>query len=91
MTPILRKALLPGLLGLLIVGPWMAVASAQGRGDEEFQYRWQLRNIIGTLAGLFLPNRGDGHLTFKKDGNGHLRSELTITSAVAASGVGQGS
>lgn len=84
--PTLRKALLLGLLGLLIVGPWTAVASAQGRGDEEFQYRWQLRNIIGTLAGLFLPNRGDGHLTFKKDGNGHLRSELTITSAVAKQG-----
>jgi hypothetical protein len=89
MTPILRKALLLGLLGLLgllVMGPWTAGVSAQGRGDEEFQYRWQLRNIIGTLAGLFLPNRGDGHLTFKKDGNGHLRSELTITSAVAKQG-----
>jgi hypothetical protein len=89
MISILRKALLLGLLslpGLLIAGPWISAASAQGREDEEFQYHWQLRNIIGTLAGLFLPNRGDGHLTFKKDGNGHLRSELTITSAVAKQG-----
>ncbi len=82
-----RKALLLSLLALLAVGPSAAFAQGpQGHGDEEFQYRWQLRNIIGTLVGLFLPNRGEGNLTFKKDGNGHLRSELTITSAVAKQG-----
>ena len=87
MASTLRKALLLTLLALLAAGPWIATAVAQPvRGDEEFQYRWQLRNIIGTLAGLFLPNRGEGNLTFKKDGNGHLRSELTITSAVAKQG-----
>jgi len=86
MTLTFRKALLPCLLALLVAGPWTSAASAQVRGDEEFQYRWQLGNVIGTLAGLFLPNRGEGNLTFKKDGNGHLRSELTITSAVAKQG-----
>ena len=91
MPPRLRKALLLtllALLALLAAGPWTSTAVAQQpvRGDEEFQYRWQLRNIIGTLAGLFLPNRGEGFLTFKKDGSGHLRSELTITSAVAKQG-----
>lgn len=87
MAPRFRTALLLTLLALLVAGPWASTAVAQPvRGDEEFQYRWQLRNIIGTLAGLFLPNRGEGFLTFKKDGNGHLRSELTITSAVAKQG-----
>ena len=87
MAPRFRTALLLTLLALLVAGPWASTAAAQPvRGDEEFQYRWQLRNIIGTLAGLFLPNRGEGFLTFKKDGNGHLRSELTITSAVAKQG-----
>lgn len=86
LTPTVRKALLLGLLALLVAGPWASTAFAQGPGNEEFQYRWQLRNIIGTLAGLFLPNRGEGNLTFKKDGNGHLRSELTITSSVAKQG-----
>lgn len=87
MPPRFRKALLLALLAFLAAGPWASTAFAQPvRGDEEFRYRWQLRNIIGTLAGLFLPNRGEGNLTFKKDGNGHLRSELTITSEVAKQG-----
>jgi hypothetical protein len=87
MAPRFRNALLLLLLALTVASPWTPAAFAQPvRGDEEFQYRWQLRNIIGTLAGLFLPNRGEGNLTFKKDGNGHLRSELTITSAVAKQG-----
>ena len=83
MKPILQKTLLLGLLAFLVAGPWV---SAQGRGDEEFQYRWQLRNFIGTLAGLFLPNRGEGSLTFRQDANGHLRSELYITSDAAKQG-----
>jgi hypothetical protein len=58
---------------------------AQGKPQqtEEFQYRWQLRNFLGNLAGLFLPNQGEGSLTFRKDGNGRLTSELTITSTAA--------
>ncbi len=73
-----QTSLLLALLALLAAGP---TAFGQGKlQNEEFHYRWQLRNIIGTIAGLFLPNHGEGSLTFKKDGNGHLRSELTITS-----------
>jgi uncharacterized protein DUF3108 len=49
-------------------------------GDEAFQYRWSLRNIVGVIAGLFLPRQGDGELTAKLQPNGHLMSELTITS-----------
>lgn len=57
-----------------------AFAQAQPLDGEEFQYRWQLRNFVGSLAGLFLPNKGEGSLTFRKDGGGHLTSELNITS-----------
>jgi uncharacterized protein DUF3108 len=81
----LRKRLLLAALAVLIVVP--SGASGQGRAqDEEFQYRWQLRNLIGGFAGLFLPNRGEGSLTFKKDGSGRLRSELTITSGATRQG-----
>jgi len=48
--------------------------------DEQFQYRWQLKNFVGAIAGLFLPNQGEGSLSFKTI-NGHLRSELMITSS----------
>ncbi|HEX4964190.1 MAG TPA: DUF3108 domain-containing protein [Thermoanaerobaculia bacterium] len=83
MKSTVRKAILLGVLASVAAAPW---ASAETRADEVFQYHWQLRNFIGTIAGLFLPNRGEGNLTFKKDGNGHLRSELTITSDVAKQG-----
>lgn len=53
--------------------------------DEEFRYRWQLRNFVGSVAGLFLPNQGEGELTFKRT-NGHLRSELMITSGASRQG-----
>jgi|HubBroStandDraft_3_1064219.scaffolds.fasta_scaffold02367_3 hypothetical protein len=47
---------------------------------EEFHYRWQLGNLVGYLAGLFLPRSGNGELTFRDDHNGHLLTELVITS-----------
>jgi hypothetical protein len=54
--------------------------------NEEFQYRWQLRNLVGNIAGLFLPKQGEGSLTFKTDPSGRLRSELTITSGASRQG-----
>lgn len=53
--------------------------------DEQFQYRWQLKNFVGAVAGLFLPRQGDGSLTFRTT-NGHLRSELMITSSASKEG-----
>lgn len=47
--------------------------------NEEFRYRWQLSNLMGAVAGLFFPRQGEGSLTFMRT-NGHLKSELTITS-----------
>ncbi len=84
--PIFRKALLLALLGLLIAGPWTAVASAQGKGDEEFQYRWQLRTSSAPWPGCSCPTAATGISPSRRTGNGHLRSELTITSAVAKQG-----
>lgn len=51
--------------------------------NEDFHYRWSLHNLFGAIAGLFLPNHGDGELTFRTDANGHLKSELVITSTEA--------
>jgi hypothetical protein len=51
--------------------------------NEDFHYHWSLHNFLGAVAGLFFPNHGDGELTFKTDENGHLRSELVITSPEA--------
>jgi len=79
-----RKSLLVSALALMLVIP--TGASGQSPTNEEFQYRWQLRNFLGTMAGLFLPNQGEGSLTFKTVANGHLRSELTITSNAAKQG-----
>lgn len=53
--------------------------------DEEFRYRWQLRNFVGAIAGLFLPKQGEGELTFKQE-NGRLKSELLITSSASKQG-----
>jgi len=61
------------------VQPADQVAPAETR-DEEFQYRWQLQNLVGSIAGIFLPRQGQGSLTFKSEDNGNLRSELLITS-----------
>jgi len=80
-----RKILLAAALACLLIVP--SEASGQGRGrNEEFQYRWQLRNLVGTIAGLFLPKQGEGSLTFKTDASGRLRSELTITSDASRQG-----
>jgi hypothetical protein len=74
----LRKIFLAALMAVVLL-PARA-GSVDGRTlDEEFRYQWQLRNFLGSIAGLFLPNQGEGSLTFKK-ANGHLKSELTITS-----------
>ncbi|HZF07486.1 MAG TPA: DUF3108 domain-containing protein [Thermoanaerobaculia bacterium] len=69
-------------LVLVLVGALAlpAVGRAAPPGDEAFHYRWSLRNFVGFIAGLFLPRQGDGELTSKLQPNGHLTSELTITS-----------
>lgn len=91
MRPWTRKTLLAAAL-LALAAPAAPALAQQGqpaqsaqefsteRLDEEFQYRWRLGNLVGNLAGIFLPSNGQGSLTFKTQGNGDLRSELVITS-----------
>lgn len=75
----IHKFLLASALAGILV-PSLSVSGEGSMLDEEFVYDWQLRNFVGAIAGLFLPNQGEGSLTFKTQKNGHLRTELTITS-----------
>ncbi len=75
----LRPALRPvALLALILVGT-PALASPEPR-EEEFQYRWHLTHFLGRIAGLFFPSRGEGVLTHRTNDEGHLVSQLEITS-----------
>jgi len=82
--PSRAAAVLVAILWILpAVGRAAEPAAPAPPPNEEFHYRWSLHNFLGTLAGLFRPNHGDGELTFKTDDNGHLKSELMITSPAA--------
>jgi Protein of unknown function (DUF3108) len=62
------------------------VPAAAGQPEiEEFHYRWKLGSFLGKVAGLFLPSRGDGVLTFTPQDD-TLTSELLITSEQSAEG-----
>ncbi len=79
----LSRRLLALAFGLSIVVP----VGAQVRPlDEDFRYHWELSNFVGRLASIFLPGQGDGSLVFRIEPNGHLHSELTITSPDSQSG-----
>ncbi len=80
-----RRTLSFALLLLLLAGT-SAIWGQRNAGDEEFVYHWQLRNFVGAIAALFLPNQGEGSLVFKTLKNGHLMSELTITSSASKAG-----
>lgn len=84
MKPRNRRFVLAAALAALLL-PARAGFSQAGPADEQFRYRWQLRNFVGSIAGLFLPNQGEGELTFKRQ-NGHLKSELLITSPSSKNG-----
>lgn len=84
MKPRNRRFVLAAALAALLL-PARAGFSQAARADEQFRYRWQLRNFVGSIAGLFLPNQGEGELTFKRQ-NGHLKSELLITSSASKNG-----
>lgn len=85
MKPNFRKTLLATILALLLLPTGHAFGLDTDR-DEEFRYQWRLRNFVGALAGMFLPRQGEGSLTFKTQKNGHLKSELLITSPSSRQG-----
>jgi hypothetical protein len=53
---------------------------------EVFRYEWSLGGFAAPVAGLFLPRRGEGELTFRRAENGRVVSELLITSNDSESG-----
>lgn len=77
--PKIVRKIVPAVLAAVLLLPSAGFAVENRPASEEFKYRWQLRNFMGAVAGLFLPKQGEGSLTFKRT-NGHLKSELTITS-----------
>lgn len=82
----IRKIVLAvALLTLLVPSVASTRETPPAALNEQFQYRWQLKNFVGAVAGLFLPRQGEGSLTFRTT-NGHLRSELMITSSASRDG-----
>lgn len=69
---------LVALLGLALLAPAPAMAF-EGDGQERFVYRWELKKLAALLGGILLPGRGTGLLTVEP-GDGHVQSELLITS-----------
>ncbi len=69
----MRRALVFSL-SLLLSPPVAAHEASQ----EVLRYRWHLKGVRGALAGLFLPNHGEGSLVTSQAG-GRLTSELLIT------------
>jgi hypothetical protein len=62
-------------LFLLLASPLAAHEASQ----EVLRYRWHLKGVRGALAGLFLPNHGEGSLVTSREAGGNLTSELLIT------------
>ena len=70
----MRRALVLSLF-LLLATPLDAHEASQ----EVLRYRWHLKGVRGAMAGLFLPNRGEGSLVTSQQAGGNLTSELLIT------------
>lgn len=83
----MAKPQLPAFLALLLAaGLAAAPAGATEPVAEEYTYRWHLGSLVGRVAGLFLPSRGDGVLRVTPAGGGNLKSELLITSEESRDG-----
>ncbi len=54
--------------------------------EETFRYRWSLVGFGGLIAGLFLPNDGEGALTYRRNRHGRVVSDLLITSGDSKKG-----
>lgn len=84
-----RRPSRTALIALIVLASLAGIGggpAAARQQREEFRYRWQLKNLVGTLAGLFLPRQGEGSLTFERLENGHLETELHITSPKSREG-----
>lgn len=70
-------------LAAVALAPAAAAASdplGPALNEERFVYRWELKKLASLLGGILFPGHGEGLLTFEPRANGHLQSELLITS-----------
>jgi hypothetical protein len=72
------------LAALFAVTP--ALAAASDPPTEDLAYRWRLVGLRGAVAGLFFPNSGEGRLSTRLQDDGHLLTELMITSQASRGG-----
>jgi len=47
---------------------------------ERYVYRWELKKLAALFGGLLFPGEGGGELTFDTTDDGHVVSELLVTS-----------
>lgn len=71
------------LAALLLLGTSSVTAEAEGSplpDRETFEYHWSLVGFGGLIARLFLPSHGEGILTYEREADGTVVSDLLITS-----------
>jgi hypothetical protein len=73
---------LAGAAGLAV--PAMARSLTSEQADERLHYRWHLTGVLGRVAGLVLPSKGDGELRAGPGADGSTVTELEITSPQSA-------
>lgn len=78
-TPRRASAALLALLALALLAP-AAASAIDASGEERFVYRWELKKLAALVGGILLPGQGTGLLTVAPRDDGHVLSELLITS-----------
>ena len=56
-----------------------AARNAIASGGEVVRLHWKIGGFLGAVAGLFLPNKGEGVLTFVPEEDERMRIQLLIT------------
>lgn len=57
-----------------------------GEPEEALHYRWRVRGLLSGIASFFLPTAGEGRLSQHRLPDGHVVSELLITSPKSKAG-----
>lgn len=78
-----RGSCLAVVLVLALIAP--AVGAEAGQ-NERFVYHWELKKLAALVGGILIPGQGEGLLTFEPRSDGHLLSELLITSEHSGDG-----
>ncbi|MEE8137482.1 MAG: hypothetical protein V3T81_01210 [Thermoanaerobaculia bacterium] len=84
-----RKLSVPLLSLLLLVaagGNQGEASQADQPAEELLHYRWKLGGFVGSVARLFIPGRGSGVLSTRRQVDGNVISELRFTSNRSRSG-----